>query len=120
MMLSKENTTSLSNYLEDFKKYIVMVREDLSNLQNVVAEHSNLVYSLDIETRLKLADNIELIEVALIKHIYSYELIDPIAKVELEEILCTISNLVQTTSHDFFIVLAYKIKMLVDFVTNHI
>lgn len=120
MMLSKENTKSLSNYLEDFKKYIVMVREDLRDLQNIIDSHGELIYSLDLMTRIKIAETIDLIEVALIKHNHSYGAIDPIAKVELEEIQIIVSNLSNQTNHDFFIILSKKLEILIDFVNKNI
>ena len=120
MMLSKENTKSLSNYLEDFKKYIVMVRKDLCKLQDIVNSHGELIYNLDLMTRIKIAETIELIEVALIKHNHSYGAIDPIAKVELEEIHKKVSDLLKQTNHDFFIVIFKRLEILIDFVNKNI
>lgn len=119
-MLSKENTKSLSNYLEDFKKYIVMVREDLCILQNIVNSYEGLNYDLDIITRIKIAENIELIEVALIKQNHSYGTIDPIAKVELEEIHKQVLDLLKNTNHDFFIIISKRLEILIDFIDKNI
>lgn len=119
-LLSNVNTKSHSNFEDDFKEYISGMKSAYTNLSKVVEKHGHLIYDVDYQDRAKLRDNLDLLEVVLIKILKQNGYFKANIYQEVFGLYVEIAKLaVQADRHDFLIITAVKIQILADFVLKN-
>ena len=111
LLSNNVNTRSHSNYEEDFKEYISGMKGAYEELSKVVEKHGTLVYDVDYTYRENLRDNLELLEISLIKM--------------LREIGYFPANIyqevfaVKAERHEFLIITSVQVQILADFILRN-
>lgn len=114
-----ENTKSVSNFNEDFKEYLGIIKYGISSLEDSIERYGNLVYDVDGDDRSDIFDNIEFLGVLLIKYnACGYTFKRKIFQ-ELSNVRDKLSLLYHKTNHHFFLIASGKMQLLVSFVLEN-
>lgn len=120
LLSNNVNTKSYSNFEESYKEYISGMRSAYVELSKIVEDHGTLVYDLDLPHREALRENIELLEITLIKMLRRYGYFKANIYQEIFKFYIDLAKLaVQTELHEFLVISSVKVQILADFVLKN-
>ena len=116
---TKVNTRSVSNFENDFKKYLGTIKDNVALLEQSIEKYGNLVYTVDCDFRNEILENIEFLEVFLIKFYAENNDFSENTLSQLTEIKEYLDSLYTTTNHQFFLVAYGKILLITTFIEKN-
>ena len=120
LLSNNVNTRSHSNYEEDFKEYISGMKGAYEELSKVVEKHGTLVYDVDYTYRENLRDNLELLEISLIKMLREIGYFPANIYQEVFGLYINIATLaVKAERHEFLIITSVQVQILADFILRN-
>jgi hypothetical protein len=110
----------LSNYRQGALEYLGMMKNCLGKLESLVEKNKNLFCDIDGNIRIQFIDNIEFLQVELIRIVVNGGKIDKAILLELESICYKLIKLSNFTEHEFFAIAYTKTQLLLTYVRANI